>query len=260
MDNLHLDLNPAQSNNHQLKNHHRSPKIGLALIFTSLLISAGIANSYAEIDGLRPTLVAQNSAKKKRPRIAVLDFDYSTITDEWRGFFRSNAQGVSDILINKLVDGGSFAVIERGKIQQVVQEQNFGATDRIDSTSAAKIGKILGVQSIVIGSITNFNVERDNNGVSIPFFGSVGGGKTTANVKINVRVVDTATGEILFTAEGNGSSNHGDNSINVRGFSFGNSGSNKESKLLSTATADALEQIATKINSKAAIVSEASIK
>jgi curli biogenesis system outer membrane secretion channel CsgG len=64
-----------------------------------------------------------------------------------------------------------------------------------------------------------------------------------------MRAVDTKTGEILFTAQGTGSSNRGDNSINIKGFSMGSGSSNQESKLLSTATADAVEQIATKINS-----------
>ena len=258
MNNLNLDPQHTHNCDHCIaaQHHNRTRKIAAPFIAIGLIVSFGIGSiaptnakeKVRVIDRSNPETVAPKINKQKRPRIAVLDFDYSTIADEWRGWFQSNAKGVSDILINKIVDGGNYSVIERTKIQEILREQNFGATDRIDANSAAKIGRLLGVQSIVIGSVTNFNLEKDNSGVSIPFFGSVGGGKTTASVKLNVRVVDTSTGEIMFTAEGNGTSNHGDNSINIRGFSFGNSGSNKEAKLLSTAAADAIEQLATKIN------------
>ena len=63
-----------------------------------------------------------------------------------------------------------------------------------------------------------------------------------------MRAIDTKTGEILYTAQGVGSSNHGSNAVQFRGVSFGNDGNNQEAKLLSAATADAVEQIATKIN------------
>jgi curli biogenesis system outer membrane secretion channel CsgG len=259
MDNLNLDPNQTDHYERQItpRYNRQVSRITTPLIAIGLIVSFGIGNiaSVSAKEKIRSTIkptaeaVTPKINKQKRPRIAVMDFDYSTIADEWRGWFQTNAKGVSDILVNKLVDGGNYSVIERTKIQEILREQNLGATDRIDANSAAKIGRLLGVQSIIIGSVTNFNVEKDTSGISVPFFGSVGGGKTTASVKLNVRVVDTSTGEIMFTAEGNGTSNHGDNSVNIRGFSFGNSGSNKEAKLLSTAAADAIEQLATKINS-----------
>jgi curli biogenesis system outer membrane secretion channel CsgG len=226
------------------------------LITTTLLtsfriadISPAIASEKAiEIAGSNPNLVSFNISRAKRPRIAVMDFEFSSIGNEWAPWLQTNVKAVNEILVNKLVDGGHFAVIERTKLDQVIQEQNLGQTGRIDTSSAAKIGRVLGVQTIIIGSVTEFNIDKQSSGINLPMFGSVGGGKTTANVKINMRAIDAKTGEILYTAQGIGSSNHGSNNIEFRGFSMGNNGSNQELKLLSAATADAVEQIAMKIN------------
>jgi curli biogenesis system outer membrane secretion channel CsgG len=226
------------------------------LIATTLLtslriadISPATANQRAtSIDAANPNLVSLNVSRAKRPRIAVMDFEFSTIGSDWAPWLQTNIKAVNEILVNKLVDGGHFAVIERTKLDQVLQEQNLGKTGRLDTSSAAKVGRVLGVQTIIIGSVTEFNIDKQSQGISLPMFGSVGGGKTTANVKINMRAIDTKTGEILYTAQGVGSSNHGSNAVQFRGVSFGNDGNNQEAKLLSAATADAVEQIATKIN------------
>jgi curli biogenesis system outer membrane secretion channel CsgG len=244
----------------------RAKQVTLQLVATGLLLTLGIgsintANAkevISSVDRSTPNILSLNIDKKaKRTRIAVMDFDYNAIADQWHWWFRSNAQGVNDILVNKLVDNGTFAVIERSKLQSIIAEQNLGNSNRVDASSAAKIGRLLGVQAIVIGSVTEFNVEKDGGGISIPMFGSIGGAKTTANVRVSARVVDTKTGEILLTAEGNGSSNHGDNTINIRGFSFGSGSSSKEAKLLSTAAADAVQQLSVKINNGAGRVIDA---
>jgi curli biogenesis system outer membrane secretion channel CsgG len=227
------------------------------LIATTLLtglriadIDPAMANEPAtRITVANPNLVSLNVSKKaKRPRIAVMDFEYGTIASDWSPWLKTNIRAVNEILVNKLVDGGHFSVIERTKLDQIIQEQDLGKTGRLDTSSAAKIGRVLGVQTIIIGSVTEFNIDKQSQGISLPMFGSIGGGKTTANVKINMRAIDTKTGEILYTAQGIGSSNHASNAVQFRGVSFGNDGNNQESKLLSAATADAVEQIATKIN------------
>jgi curli biogenesis system outer membrane secretion channel CsgG len=226
------------------------------LIATTLITSLRIANispataseRASEIERANPNLVSLNVSRSKRPRIAVMDFEFSSIGSDWAPWLQTNIKAVNEILVNKLVDGGHFAVIERTKLDQIIQEQNLGKTGRLDTSSAAKIGRVLGVQTIIIGSVTEFNIDRQSQGINLPMFGSVGGGKTTANVKINMRAIDTKTAEILYTAQGVGSSNHGSNAVQFRGASFGNDGNNQEAKLLSAATADAVEQIALKIN------------
>lgn len=241
---------------HQTCDRHQIQKIALPLIISTLFTSFTFFNiqqvgakQHVNINLAKTYKTNSKANAKEKPRIAVLDFDYSNIADTWIWWLQSNAGGVSDILVNKLVEGGNFAVIERSKLSAILEEQNLGASGRIDATTAAKIGKILGVDAVVIGSITSFNLEQNNDGVRVPLFGRVGRGKTSANVTLNVRLVNTTTAEILFAAEGNGSSNHTDGSINIRGYGL-DSSSRKEAKLLTVATVDAINQVAEKINTK----------
>ncbi len=80
--------------------------------------------------------------KKEKPRIAVLDFDYSSVASNWLWWWTSSAKGVSDILINKLVEGGNYRVIERSKLDAILAEQNLGASGRVDASTSAQIGRI----------------------------------------------------------------------------------------------------------------------
>lgn len=194
------------------------------------------------------TLIAQNNQKI---RVAVLDFDYSSVSDpRWISIVGGGgSRGVSDILVNKLVESGQYSVIERSRIDAVLKEQNLGASGRVDATTAAEIGRILGVDVVIVGSITQFDLEARQEGINVPFFGQR---KTDTNayVKLNARMVNTTTAEIVGTAEGNGTANQTDRSTTVLGFGGGSATSN-ESKLLSAATEKAVLQVVETFNSKA---------
>ncbi|MBW4642487.1 MAG: penicillin-binding protein activator LpoB [Goleter apudmare HA4340-LM2] len=252
-------LNCVTGDRYQVK------KIALYFVISTLLASTSLFNikqvsaeeQAVAMKFAHPVKANLKTNTKEKLRIAVLDFDYSSVADyqRWMWWLESNARGVSDILVNQLVEGGNFVVVERSKLDAILSEQNLGASGRIDVSTAAKIGKILGVDAVVIGSITGFNLEQDGGGISVPLFGRVGGGQTTANVKLNVRLVNTSTAEILMTAEGNGQSNRGDGSINIRGYGLDTS-SRKEAKLLTTATVDAVTQVVQKINNNATTLAE----
>ena len=78
--------------------------------------------------------VSNSSAQEKR-RIAVLDFDYATVTSNVYAYFGSNqdvGKGIADLLVTKLVQSGVYSVIERKQIEKVLAEQNFGKSGRVD--------------------------------------------------------------------------------------------------------------------------------
>src|SRR5580692_9345077 len=92
------------------------------------------------------------TAPKRRPRIAVMDFDYATVQTTSSAVFGTNVdigKGIVDLLVTGLVKDGSYSVIERKALDKIMAEQNFSNSNRADSTSAARIGKILGVDAIV---------------------------------------------------------------------------------------------------------------
>src|SRR5436305_12509459 len=101
-------------------------------------------------------LVGGASAQQKK-RVAVMNFDYATVQSNVSALFGSNqdvGKGIADILVDKLVNGGVYSVIERKQIDKVLAEQHLSNSDRADAGSAAKIGRVLGIDYIVVGSIT----------------------------------------------------------------------------------------------------------
>ncbi len=208
------------------------------------LIALTIVPSVAVLSNER--VIAQTPEVQSQPtqkiRIAVLDFDYSSISNpSWLSFLQGGARGVSDILVNRLVQSGSYSVIERSQLEAILQEQNLGASGRVDASTAAEIGRILGVQAVIIGSITQFDLERKSSGGGA-FGVNVSNDETEAYVKLSARVVNTTTAEIMMVAEGNGKADQSDNSTRVFGIGGGSSTDN-EGKLFTQATEQAIDQV-----------------
>ncbi|MFZ0426520.1 MAG: CsgG/HfaB family protein [Acidobacteriota bacterium] len=152
-------------------------------------------------------------AAPQRKRIAILNFDFSGVQHWWGGYNWDIGAGIADILVTELVQDGTYSIIERKALDSVLAEQNFSNSDRANPSSAAQIGKVLGVDAIVVGSITQFGTEEKKKsfgglGGSWGGFGGAKVGKQEgkANVVINARMVDVNTGEILAVAEGKGES------------------------------------------------------
>ena len=181
----------------------------------------------AILAGLVPAAAAQAAAPApatgRKKRVAVFDFDYATVHAGIAALFGQDVdvgKGISDLLVTDLVKDGSYSVIERKALDKILKEQNFSNSDRADPNSAAKIGKLLGVDAIIVGSITQFGNETKNTGV-----GGGGGGlggfglggfshkKSKAIVAVTARMVDIDTAEILGVAEGKGESSRESTSL-----------------------------------------------
>ncbi len=156
----------------------------------------------------------QPQARKKR--IAIIDFEYGTVRSGVAGLFGTDVdvgKGICDLLVKHLVRDGSYTLIERRALDKILAEQNFSTSDRANPATAAKIGKILGLDAIVVGSITQFGNETKETkvggvGGAIGGFGLGGFGKkkSKAIVSIDARLIDVDTGEILAVADGKGES------------------------------------------------------
>ena len=86
-------------------------------------------------------------AADQKKAVAILNFDYSTVQSGVAAIFGTNqdiGKGVADLLVEKLVKSGQYRVIERKAIDKIMAEQNFSNSDRADSNSAAKIGRLIG--------------------------------------------------------------------------------------------------------------------
>jgi curli biogenesis system outer membrane secretion channel CsgG len=223
-----------------------------------------------------------SSAQAKR-RIAVLDFDYATVTSNVYAYFGSNqdvGKGIADLLITKLVQSGAYSVIERKQIEKVLAEQNFGQSGRVDDATAAKIGKILGVDTLIVGSVNTFGRDDSSKtqagvgGVrvpgSIPGFGGmkVGRQKAKAVVGVNYRMINTTTGEIFFAGDARGESKRESASVSGGGVvgdvlgagSSDMSSSNFASTIIGEAVYDAVGKMSAQLESKASDIPVVEVK
>lgn len=203
------------------------------------------------------------SAAQRKKRVAIMDFDYGTVHSNSAAIFGQDidiGKGISDLLVTDLVKDGTYSVIERKALDKILAEQNFSNSDRANPASAAKIGKLLGVDAIIVGSITQFGDETQNKNIggaggNWHGFGMGGFGhkKTKAIVGISARLVDIDTGEILGVADGKGESQRSSTSLlggggNWHGFGAGHAdfgSSDFQNTIIGEATKAAVDQLST---------------
>ncbi len=207
----------------------------------------------------------QAPAAPRKKRVAIFDFDYATVHGGVAGIFGQDVdigKGISDLLVTYLVKDGTYSVIERKALDKIMTEQNFSNSDRANPNSAAKIGKLLGVDAIIVGSITEFGNETKNlnlggAGGALGGFGLGGFGhkKSKAVVSLTARMVDVDTGEILAVAEGHGESQRESTSLlggggNWHGFGNGNAdfgSSDFQNTIIGEAVKAAVEKTSTEV-------------
>ena len=228
--------------------------------FLRSIIAAGAA---ALAVAATPDIAAAQTARASRPTVAVLDLEFGSVQQWWSGNW-DIGKGVADLLVDELVNDGSFRVIERKRLDAILAEQNFSSSDRADPSAAsvAKIGKALGVKYLLVGSITKFGTEKSDKSVGGGGFGRLGGAigkvgtqKGKANVAVTVRMIDSSTGEIMASAKGDGVSSRsgllvggggaGTGGGGGGGFSMGSS--DYRDTILGEATEMAVKQVVVKL-------------
>lgn len=127
-------------------------------------------------------------------RVGVIDFENKTAYGQSR-----LGQAASDILITELVKTGKFIVVERDKMNKLLEEQKLGLTGAIDPNTAAQMGKILGLNAIVTGAISNFGTRTTGSDYLI-----AQSKRQEATCTVDIRVVDAETGQILLADSGKG--------------------------------------------------------
>jgi curli biogenesis system outer membrane secretion channel CsgG len=212
------------------------------------------------------------AAAQDKKRIAVMDFDYATVQSSVSAVFGTNVdvgKGITDLLVTNLVKSGVYSVIERKALDKVLAEQNFSNSDRADANTAAKLARILGVDAIVTGSITQFGRDDKSTGIGGGGLGRAIGGfgiggiskkESKAVVGITARIINTETAEILTVAEGKGESSRSGTSLigaggsgsGAGGGAYDMSSSNFANTILGEAVNKAVQDVASQLNQNSA--------
>lgn len=191
------------------------------------------------------------------PRVAVIGFDSTSPGYLW-SIDSELSKAATDLMINALVNTNRFRVFERNKLEAILQEQDFQVSSgRVDPSTAVKIGKMIGVDSIVTGSITSI-VFSKSGGITL---GPINLKKSVATVTIMVRAINVTTGEIIFSEVKKGTTSK--SGISIRIPVAGGLGLSSESVVdIFSAIEDVCQQVAVefaaKIDSNVMIASSSS--
>ena len=147
-------------------------------------------------------LIIFSAEAQLKKRVAVSRFEDRAGTG-----YNHLGEGVADMLVTALVKSAKFSVLERQELEKVLAEQRLGESGLVTAETAPKLGKLLGVELLVVGSISEFGTKESKVSGGLSFIS--GGIKTkTSRAVVDVRLINTVTGEIIAAekAEGDESS------------------------------------------------------
>jgi len=128
------------------------------------------------------------------PSVAVLDFRNTSSAYWWKPGLGTELAG---LLSNELTATKKFNVVERQKIGAAINELKFGESGLVDPSTKRKLGKIKAAHYLITATITSFEENTSEDGGAISFMGfSVGRKEARASLSIDLRVINTETGEI----------------------------------------------------------------
>ncbi|AFZ46817.1 Curli production assembly/transport component CsgG [Cyanobacterium stanieri PCC 7202] len=219
-----------------------SSLMGISMLTVS--ISPFIAAAHSKPS---QNLLAQNN--QERLTIAVMDFDYSSLSNARNlNLIDGAARGVSDVVVGELVDTRKYRVIERSRLDDILNEQGLADSGLVDPGTAAQIGRLLGAELIMVGSITQFDLQERGTGFGLFGF-SLGNQTKKALVTLNTRVINSTTGEIVMSAEGQAEVSQVDGDVRIRGVNLGTA-TNNDGTLLTVATRDAIREVIQQMDSR----------
>ena len=134
-----------------------------------------------------------SAASSDKPRIAVLEFKNKADNQWW---YHGGAEAAQDVFVTELVKSGKFRVVEREQLEALMQEKNLSLSGDVDPKTAVRIGKLLGVNYLLTGAVTEYgNTDVSGGG------GGVYAGKRKFVAALNARLIDTSTGEVVWADE-----------------------------------------------------------
>lgn len=113
-----------------------------------------------------------------RPGIAVFPFDNNYVGSN-REDFDGLEGGLQQMMITELSQNSNLRVVERSALRTLMDEQDLGASGRVDPSTAARVGRVIGARYVIMGQY-------------VDIFG---------DVRMDARVVDTETSEIIRTEQ-----------------------------------------------------------
>jgi len=130
-----------------------------------------------------------DQGQQPRTVVAVMNFAGAEVLEQ-----RLQIQ-ISDALVTSMVQAGRFDVVERQRLDLVMDEQNLHQRGLVDPATAARVGKILGAQLVVYGVLTGATEQKiDKFSYDL----------VRIEVSMDVRAVDVSTGKVAISETAKG--------------------------------------------------------
>ncbi|GHS95069.1 hypothetical protein AGMMS50276_09380 [Synergistales bacterium] len=161
--------------------------------------------------------VASEAANSDIVQLGVMEF-----VSKANGVSPMEADAIMDVFTLTLTNSKSIAVVERARLDLIAREQKLAMSGLVDVNTAAEIGRIAGVQYMLLGAVTELSRHTSGGTVPLPFLGGVaiGGEKQEVRVTINARIVDVTTSEVCLAISETGSSSSSSGGITMQGFAY----------------------------------------
>jgi curli biogenesis system outer membrane secretion channel CsgG len=157
------------------------------------------------VTGATPVAAPLPPPRGPKKRVAVAKFDaagnFLAVYGSW-----DVGGGLAAQLTTALVDSGHFVVVERAELAGVLREQEMSLQKIVSKDATVQLSRVLGVQLLVKGAVTEFEQKAGGGnlrlGVSgVGSMGGLGGGlggqSTHGLVALDVRLIDTTTGQVV---------------------------------------------------------------
>ncbi len=187
--------------------------LGFGLLVGLVLIVFACAPTAEVTSGTGGPSIGQAQAEYyngPKARIAVARFDVKAAkAHDIYGNYAQIGDGLAEMLTTELFNTNRFIVLERQQLQDILKEQDLGASGRVRQDTAAPIGQVEGAEILVYGAVTAFepNYRGGGGGFVIPGLNvGLGGGAKQAYMAIDLRLVDTRTSRILAATSVEGKS------------------------------------------------------
>jgi len=175
--------------------------LGSLLVMAAILIfngcaakTTGAVRDDSSLTGVSEGLAPTGDYIGPKLRVGVVNFQNKTPSKQI-----GLGEAAADILGTILQKTDRFIIIPQQDVASILDQQAMGASGAIDPATAAKMGKVLGLNAMVTGAITAYSEAEE--GADYLVYKKK---KQIARVTVDYRIVDTTTGIQIVADSGQG--------------------------------------------------------
>jgi curli biogenesis system outer membrane secretion channel CsgG len=135
---------------------------------------------------------------QNKPAVAIKTFENPPY------YYSSNiGTGLTDLFITELMKAGKYRIVERDGLDDLIDEIELGQSVYVNESSAVPQGHFISPEYLVIVKVTNFG-EKEKNYSGAGLSSLFGVRQRQAYVRMDFRIVDATTREVIYSGYGDG--------------------------------------------------------